>query len=120
MSEVSIMSKDTCDVFLIDEKTVNSLKSYLEDVSGVSELFKALSDESRSKILYLLSKKELCVCDIAALLDLSVSAVSHHLRYLRNLRLVKYRKEGKMAFYSLADDHVLSLIQMAIEHYMEE
>ncbi|MEE8440640.1 MAG: metalloregulator ArsR/SmtB family transcription factor, partial [Spirochaetia bacterium] len=70
----------------------------LVEVSGLSELFRALSDETRTKILYLLSEQELCVCDLAHLLETSLPAVSHHLRLLKIMRLVKSRKEGKQVF----------------------
>ncbi len=93
------------------------LKESIIEVSGLSELFKALADETRTRILYLLSQRELCTCDLAYLLDMSLPAVSHHLRLLKIMRLVKYRKEGKQVFYALDDNHVLSLIREAREHF---
>lgn len=89
------------------------------EVAGLSELFKVLGDETRTKILYLLSLKELCVCDIAGILEMSLPAISHHLRLLKALRLVKYRREGKMVFYSLDDKHIMNLIHEALEHFAE-
>ena len=75
-------------------------------VQRLAETFKVLGDATRTKIIFALSQEELCVCDIANLLGTTKSAVSHQLRVLRNMKLVKYRKEGKMAFYSLDDEHI--------------
>ena len=96
------------------------MKEKVIEAAGLSELFQALADEMRTKILYLLSFGELCVCDLAEILETSLPAVSHHLRLLKMMRLVKYRRDGKMVQYSLADGHVLRLIQVAQEHYEEE
>ena len=96
------------------------LREMIMEASGLSELFRALSDETRTRIVYLLSEQELCVCDIAHLLEASLPAVSHHLRLLKIMRLVKSRKDGKQVFYSLDDDHVLSLIRVAQEHYIDQ
>ena len=96
------------------------LRQMIVEVSGLSELFRALSDETRTKILYLLSAHELCVCDIAHLLETSLPAVSHHLRLLKIMRLVKSRKEGKQVFYTLDDEHVISLIRVAQEHFIDQ
>ena len=89
------------------------------EVAGISEVFKALSDETRTKIIYLLSDQELCVCDLADILGMTLPAISHHLRLLRTMRLVKYRREGKQAFYSLDDDHIVKLIEVAKQHFAE-
>ena len=96
------------------------LRDSLVAVAGLSELFRALADETRTKILYLLSQQELCVCDLAFLLDMTLPAVSHHLRLLRTMRLVSSRRDGKQVFYSLDDDHVLALIEVAREHYIDQ
>jgi len=98
----------------------DALRARLMDVAGLSELFKVLGDETRTRILYLLSLQELCVCDIADVLEMSLPAVSHHLRLLRAHRLVKYRREGKQVYYSLDDDHIVGLISLAQAHYAEE
>lgn len=111
---------DVCASFDPDSSRVARLRERLVEVAGLSELFQALADETRTKILYLLAAEELCVCDLAAILDLSLPAVSHHLRLLKIMRLVKYRREGKNVYYSLADGHVLRLIQVAQEHYEKE
>lgn len=94
---------------------------YDEDIiNRLSQTFKVLADPTRLKIIYVLSKKPLCVCDIANLLGMSQSAISHHLRLLRNLRLVKFRKEGKMVIYSLDDDHVLQLFKQGMDHVIHD
>lgn len=82
----------------------------------LAETFKILGDVTRIKIVHLLSKREMCVCDIAKTLDLGQSAVSHQLRVLRGARLVKYRKEGKEAWYTLDDDHIVTLLAQGLEH----
>ncbi|HNV36413.1 MAG TPA: metalloregulator ArsR/SmtB family transcription factor [Rectinema sp.] len=118
--EGSIMTDDLCSQYSITcGAEAEKLRNSIMDIAGVSEIFKALSDETRTKILYLISKRELCVCDLAFLLDMTLPAVSHHLRFLRTMRLVKTRKEGKNVFYSLDDNHVLALIEQAKEHYIE-
>lgn len=96
------------------------LRRMLLDVTGLSELFRVLADETRTKILYLLSEQELCVCDLAYLLDMSLPAVSHHLRLLKVMRLVRHRRDGKQVYYTLDDEHVLSLIRVAREHYIDQ
>ncbi len=95
------------------------LRESLIEVSGLSELFRVLSDETRTKILYLLSQEELCVHDIAGVMEMTLPAVSHHLRLLKAMRLVRSRRDGKQVFYALDDDHVLSLIRVAQEHYID-
>jgi len=102
------------------QEKVGPLRASLLDVAGLSELFKALADETRVNILYLLSQQELCVCDLAFLLEMSMPAVSHHLRLLNVLRLVRSRKDGKLVFYTLEDNHVLALIEQARVHYIEQ
>lgn len=111
--------RDVCETFSASEDA-QKLKDTLVDVAGLSEVFKVLSDETRTEIIYLLSQQELCVCDLAAILEISSPAVAHHLRLLRAFRLVKYRRSGKMAYYSLDDDHILSLIHEAQAHFSED
>ncbi len=84
-----------------------------------AELFNMLGDLSRIRILQALSVTELCVCDLAAILDASSSAVSHQLRLLRTKGLVRFRKEGKMAYYSLADEHVRQILTQTVKHVQE-
>jgi DNA-binding transcriptional ArsR family regulator len=91
-----------------------------ETIERVSRLFSALSDPTRLKILHALTvTEELCVCDLAALAELSVSAVSHQLRLLRDRDLVRARRDGRMVYYSLADDHVATLMGTGVEHANE-
>ena len=87
-----------------------------EAAQQLAETFKILGDTTRVKILQILGKKELCVCDIAVVVQMSQSAVSHQLRLLRSARLVKYRKTGKMVCYSLDDSHISTLIEQGIQH----
>lgn len=111
-------NNDLCDIFC-PSGGAEGLREKVLEVAGLSEIFKVLGDETRTKILYLLSFRELCVCDIATLLDMSLPAISHHLRLLKALRLVKYRREGKMIYYSLDDEHIVHLIREAQEHFAE-
>ncbi len=85
----------------------------------VSELFKVLGDSTRCKILFVLLMAEMCVCDLSQLLGMSVSAISHQLRILRQAQLVRYRREGKTVFYALADEHVRTLLSQGMEHVQE-
>ncbi len=110
---------DRCEIFCSDPAKVNSVKDKLDGLEVVVDIFKALGDQSRFKIVYALWHEELCVCDLALALDMPVAAVSYHLRYLRTLMLVRSEKRGKMVFYSLADDHVASLVNLALEHMQE-
>ena len=94
---------------LPDEDTLDELE----------ELFKIFGDSTRIKILYVLHEGELCVCDIASTLGMTQSAISHQLRVLRQTRLIKSRRDGKNIYYSLADEHVRTIISMGIEHISE-
>lgn len=110
---------DICEENIIHPESIESVKNKMissEETLNLSELFKALCDTTRVKILYALSINELCVCDIADIVGMSQSAVSHQLRILRTMRLVKYRKEGKSVFYSLNDQHVVDLFNQGLEH----
>lgn len=113
-------ASDLCEEFQADAERVAEIRADLERVTGLSEIFRVLGDETRTRIVWALSRRELCVCDIANLLGVSSSLVSHHLRLLRSLRLVKYRREGKMAYYTLDDDHIVQLIRAAMDHYDED
>ena len=90
-----------------------------EILYDLAELFKVFGDTTRIRILYALFEAELCVCDIARLLGMSQSAISHQLRILKGSKLVKYRREGKTVFYSLADGHVRTIIGQGLEHVEE-
>ncbi|WP_043932174.1 ArsR/SmtB family transcription factor [Bacillus sp. EB01] len=113
---------DVCEVTCVDEPKVSRVKNALEQKSSgdVAKIFKALSDENRVKITYALaSEDELCVCDVANIVGSSVATASHHLRTLKNLGIAKYRKEGKMVYYSLDDEHVKQLVEIAFAHQEE-
>ena len=111
-----------CEENIIHADTLTQVKRLLpedEVLYDLAELFKIFGDSTRVKILYALLEAELCVCDIADLLGLTQSAISHQLRALKNARLVKSRREGKTVFYSLADDHVKTIIDQGLEHVSE-
>ncbi len=113
---------DVCEIKAIDEKKVRSVKKTMltaHESNTLSETFSVLADPTRLKLIYALSKEELCVCDIAGILEISVSAVSHQLRILRNMRLVKFRKHAKMVFYSLDDKHIANLFLEGLKHVRE-
>ena len=114
--------KDTCDIYCYDEAKVKRIQGEMqkEDISSVSQLFKALADENRAKISYALCQdEELCVCDVANIIGATVATTSHHLRTLHKQGIVKYRKEGKLAFYSLDDEHIRQLMVIALTHKKE-
>lgn len=120
-----MVETDTCEIYCYDEEKVNRiqgvLKNETKELSRVVQLFKVLADENRSKIVYALCQdKELCVCDVANIIGSSVATASHHLRLLRKQGLVKYRKDRKMAFYSLDDEQIKQLISIAMTHRKEE
>jgi DNA-binding transcriptional ArsR family regulator len=127
MEEMAIINKDveikiskakqddTCETFIYDPEKVARLQREVSQTDGLAPLFKVLADETRLKIIYALSREdELCVCDVATIIGSTNAAASHHLRMLRNMGLAKYRKEGKMVFYSLESEHVRHLIDEAI------
>jgi DNA-binding transcriptional ArsR family regulator len=100
------------------EKVEETKRSLLDDevYTSLAETFAALADSNRAKIVYSLVGQELCVCDIACIIGISESAVSQHLRILRTLRLVKQRKDGRMMYYSINDDHIQTLLDVCLEH----
>jgi ArsR family transcriptional regulator len=113
---------DACDVSQADEATVAAVRPRLlpaHVVSTLAETFRVLGDPTRVRILDALSKAELCVCDIATLLGVSESATSHQLRLLRDLRLVRSRRAGRMVYYALDDDHITGLFAQGLEHVEE-
>ncbi|MCM3763371.1 metalloregulator ArsR/SmtB family transcription factor [Neobacillus niacini] len=115
--------RDVCEVACVDSEKTARVQEQLQKnnhVLEVTKLFKALSDETRMKIAYALTlEDELCVCDVAHIVGATTATASHHLRHLKNLGLAKYRKEGKLVYYSLDDDHVKQLIHIAFEHQEE-
>ena len=116
------MSQDVCEISCVNRELVQGVAEVLpnEDLlQGAAEIFKMLADPNRLRLLMALAQEELCVCDLAALVDVSDSAVSHQLRLLRTARLVKYRREGKMVYYRLDDAHVERLLQEGLRHAEE-
>jgi DNA-binding transcriptional ArsR family regulator len=113
---------DVCEIEHVNEKAVQEVKSNMFDdqtILKIANISKILGDATRVKILFALSQKELCVCDLASLLGMSQSAISHQLRLLRNTNLVKFRREGKVVYYSLSDEHVIKLIEIGAAHAQE-
>lgn len=113
---------EQCEYLFVHEDVVKRVREELPDevtLYDLAELFKVFGDSTRIKILYALFEAELCVCDIAQLLGLTQTAVSHQLRVLKNSKLVKYRREGKNLFYSLADSHVRRIIGQGMDHISE-
>ena len=116
------MDNEKCEYLFVHEDTVKKVINDMpeeEKLYDLAELFKIFGDSTRIKILYALFEAELCVCDIAQLLKVSQTAVSHQLRVLKTNKLVKSRKDGKNVFYSLADDHVYSIINQGMDHINE-
>jgi ArsR family transcriptional regulator, lead/cadmium/zinc/bismuth-responsive transcriptional repressor len=112
----SMTEKDICELYCFDETKVQRVQNSLnkQDISGMANMFKVLADETRMKVAFALCQEdELCVCDVANIIGSSLATASHHLRTLKKMNLVKYRKEGKLAFYSLEDEHVRQLIKLA-------
>lgn len=106
----------------LSEKEAEEKKFHLpsdDNLNALSDLFKMFGDRTRLSILYFLSQGELCVGDLAALMDMTPSAISHQLRLLKNAELVRFRREGKTLFYSLADNHVETITKMGLEHVQE-
>lgn len=113
---------DACEIQFVDEGKVENARRAMKSAEAISllaETFKILGDPTRIKIAFALSKEELCVCDIANLLGVSQSAVSHSLRTLRQMKLVKFRKQGKIAYYALDDEHIASLLEEGFRHVEE-
>ena len=118
------MSNDipSCDFVYEHDEIIDKVNSQLADdeiLYDLAELYKVFGDSTRIKILYALFESEMCVCDNAALLNMSMSAISHQLRVLKQSHLVKYRKEGNLTYYFLADDHVEKIFVMGCEHINE-
>ncbi len=112
-------SEEFCNCTIIHEDVVRKVKLNMpqeERLYDLAEIFKVFGDTTRIKILYALFEEEMCVCDIAALLGMTQSAISHQLRVLKSAGLVKYRKEGKVVYYSLDDDHVKNIFDQGFNH----
>jgi len=113
---------DTCEIFCFDEHKVNRVKEKLNrhNFKDMTQIFKVLADHTRLKVAYALcDEDELCVCDVANIIGSTMATASHHLRLLRNMGIAKYRKEGKLVFYSLEDEQLKQMIRLAMKHQKE-
>ena len=113
---------DMCDCNVIHEEVVDTVKQQMPDENRakmLAEFYKAFSDTTKVKILWALDISEMCVCDLSALLGVSQSAISHQLRTLKSNRLVKYRREGKVVYYALDDDHIKHIFDEGLNHITE-
>ena len=120
MSERTV---EACSYLCVHEDVVAQVQKNMpqeETLLQLADLFKVFGDGTRVRILYVLLEAEVCVCDLAALLGMTQSAVSHQLRILKTARLIKARRDGKTVFYSLADDHVATLLRQGMEHINED
>lgn len=114
---------ERCEISTIHEDIIDSVKGKMpeeETLYDLAELFKVFGDSTRVKILWALDESEMCVCDIAALLNMTQSAISHQLRILKQARLVKNRRDGKVVYYSLDDDHVKEIFDQGLSHIREK
>ncbi len=117
-----IQPVEKCDCTVIHEETVNRVREKMPDeeiLYDLAEIFKVFGDSTRIKILWALDEAEMCVCDIAVLLNMTQSAISHQLRVLKQANLVKSRKEGKVVYYSLVDEHVRQIFDQGLIHINE-
>ena len=113
---------EQCDFIHVHEDIVNRVTKVMPDedqLMDLAEFFKIFGDSTRIKILYVLSQAEMCVCDTATLLQMGQSAISHQLRVLKQMRLVKFRRDGRTVFYSLADGHIQTILAQGMEHIQE-
>ncbi|PKN17651.1 MAG: transcriptional regulator [Deltaproteobacteria bacterium HGW-Deltaproteobacteria-6] len=114
--------EDVCEILCINDRKVASARKAMKSDATLFKLaaiFKVLGDPTRTKIISALLQEELCVCDLSTLIGTSQSAISHQLRVLRNMDLVKYRKDGRIAYYSLDDDHISSILTAGLKHVEE-
>ena len=122
MTEKTV-SADRCDCDVIHDDVVNSVRAKMpeeEKLYDLAELFKVFGDSTRIRILWALDEAEMCVCDIAYLLNMTQSAISHQLRVLKQAKLVRNRKEGKVVYYSLDDEHVKMIFDQGLVHINED
>ncbi|MEG2349594.1 MAG: metalloregulator ArsR/SmtB family transcription factor [Hungatella sp.] len=113
---------EQCEFMHVHEDIVDRVNQVMpqdEDLLNLAEFFKIFGDSTRIKILYALGQSEMCVCDIATLLQMGQSAISHQLRVLKQMYLVKFRRDGKTVFYSLADGHIETILAQGMEHIRE-
>ncbi len=114
---------ESCDYIHVHEDTITKVREEMpkeEVLYNLADFFKVFGDSTRIKILYVLLQSEMCVCDIGQLLNVSQSAVSHQLRLLKQMKLVKFRREGKIIFYSLSDSHIKTILSQGLEHISEQ
>jgi ArsR family transcriptional regulator, lead/cadmium/zinc/bismuth-responsive transcriptional repressor len=114
---------DRCDCNIIHESVVNEVREHMPDEGNLidlADLFKVFGDSTRVKIFCALFRAEMCVCDIAVLLGMTKSSISHQLRVLKQSKLVKYRKDGKIVYYSMADEHVENIFDQGLIHILEK
>jgi DNA-binding transcriptional ArsR family regulator len=122
VNRMAMNDVECCDFYQVHEDVVKAVTAKMPDedeLYDLAEIFKVFGDSTRIKILYVLFESEMCVCDIAQLLNMNQSAISHQLKILKQSRLVKSRREGKAVFYSLADGHVRTIINQGLEHIEE-
>jgi DNA-binding transcriptional ArsR family regulator len=122
MKKMRKTNRPLCDIVCVNEEKVTAVRKAMrpeETIVRLAATFKVLGDPTRTKIILALLKRELCVCDIAAVANVSQSAISHQLRVLRNMNLVTYRKDGRIAYYSLNDNHINILLKAGLEHIKE-
>ena len=122
VNRMAMNDVECCDFYQVHEDVVKAVTAKMPDedeLYDLAEIFKVFGDSTRIKILYVLFESEMCVCDIAQLLNMNQSAISHQLKILKQCRLVKSRREGKAVFYSLADGHVRTIINQGLEHIEE-
>lgn len=120
--DIDKFNDEKCEVTLIHEDNVKKAINELPDdelIVDLSDMFKIFGDQTRVKILMALESGEMCVCDIAAVMNMSQSAISHQLRVLKQSNIVKTRREGKVVYYSISDDHVKEIFDMAMVHVQE-
>lgn len=113
---------DCCETSEVHEELLKIVRDTLppeEELYDLAELFKVFGDSTRIRILFVLFEAEVCVCDLAAALNMTVSAVSHQLKILKQNKLIKSRREGRSVFYSLADEHVRTIVSQGMEHLEE-
>lgn len=113
---------ECCDSIHIHAQAINEVEKQMPEetvLTALADLFKVFGDTTRIKILYVLLQSEMCVCDLAEVLGMTQSAISHQLRVLKQMKLVKNRREGKTVFYSLADGHIQTILSQGMEHISE-
>jgi len=116
------MDENLCEITIIHEDVVKKVKKIMpedDEIYDLAEFFKVFADSTRMKMIYALMENELCVCDLANIVNTTQSAISHQLKILRQSKLVKFRKEGKVVYYSLDDEHISQIVKKGREHIEE-